>query len=101
MKFVIHVSVDCRCIVSCEIWLGLVKGMDTRAPAKCENLVKIVIFPHFFAFALATQYTNQNEIKPVRIDHWPIVTCQIWPDRECAHAASFSVARRCLRFLLW
>jgi len=25
------------------------------------------------------QYTSPDEIKPVSIDHWPTVACQIWP----------------------
>jgi len=28
---------------------------------------------------MATQYTDPDEIKPVSIDLWPNVTCQIWP----------------------
>jgi len=32
-----------------------------------------------FCPALATQYTDPDEIVPVNIDYWPTVACQIWP----------------------
>ena len=66
-----------------------------------KNLVEIVIFQRFCP-ASATQYTDPDDIKPVSIDHWHTVACQIWPikDREFAHAAGFAEARRCLQFLV-
>jgi len=39
-----------------------------------------------------TQYTDPDDIKPVNIDNWLIIACQIWPDkpREFAHDTSFA-----------
>ena len=85
-----------------QIWPSVIcKGDGLQKPPKCENLVEIAIFRQFFCFASVTQYSNLDEINPISIDHWLTVACQIWPDRECAHAAGFAVAAawRCLQFL--
>jgi len=34
-------------------------------------------------------YTDQDEIKPVSIDHWPTVACHIWPRRGVCACCQF------------
>jgi len=53
-----------------------------KSPPKCENLVAVATFQQLFP-AWTTQYSDPDEIKPVSIDHWPTVACQIY--RESVH----------------
>jgi len=41
----------------------------------------------FFCPAWTTQYTYLDEIKPVSVDHWPTISCLIWPRYGVAYAA--------------
>jgi len=58
------------------------------------------ILSFFPAWMSLGDTADPDEIKPANVDHWPSVKCQIWPDREFAHAAGFAADGRCLRFLV-